>query len=227
MVARVDGEYPLAGMLIAAVAGKHWPVDGGWHRVPPWRCGLEAVVAFTGHAVLALERDVPDRLLAEHDVDGFGRAHDPRLVAALAGAHGWIDSLDVLLARYGRGGDDGDASVLVDRPDLAGHPRVRLAAQLRDDVRVLGYQEPTRTAVAIISRGIAGLSELSFELEPDRRGTGGGISLVQAALTTVHSAQLVVAAAAPGNTASLRTLLAAGFVPVASLQLFRRNPHVP
>jgi RimJ/RimL family protein N-acetyltransferase len=33
----------------------------------------------------------------------------------------------------------------------------------------------------------------------------------------------VVAAVAPGNAASLRALLSAGFVPLGSLQLFRRG----
>lgn len=194
------------------------PADGGWRRVPPWRPGLEAVLAFTGHAVVAVGQDVTDERLAALGVGGYGGAHDPRLVAALAGADGWIDSLDVLLAGCGTGGPPR----LVDRPDLAGHPRVGFAAAVRDDVRVLGEPEPDRSAVVLLSRGVAGLPELSFELEPARRGAGAGAALVRDALTALPAGRLVVSACAPGNAASLRVLLAAGFVPLGSMQLFRR-----
>lgn len=135
---------------------------------------------------------------------------------------GWIDSLDVLLARYGAG-QGGVATRLVDRLDLAAHPRAQFAAEIRDQPRILGYHDRARSAVAIISRGVAGLPELSFELEQDRRGAGGGAALVRDAARAVPTHQLLVAAVSPGNTASLRTLLSTGFAPVASVQLFRRS----
>jgi RimJ/RimL family protein N-acetyltransferase len=59
-------------------------------------------------------------------------------------------------------------------------------------------------------------------MHPASIGTGAGPDLVSAALTAVPAGQLTVAAAAPGNAASVRALLAAGFVPLGSLQLFRR-----
>jgi L-amino acid N-acyltransferase YncA len=74
----------------------------------------------------------------------------------------------------------------------------------------------------VISRGIAGLTELSFELEPGHRGHGGGTGLVRDALTAIPAGQLVLAVVAPGNAASVRTLLSAGFIPLGSVQLFRR-----
>ena len=65
-------EHPL-GELIAAVASGRFPAaDGSWRRVPPWRPGLEAIVAFTGHAVFAVESDITDRLLGDLGADGFG-----------------------------------------------------------------------------------------------------------------------------------------------------------
>jgi hypothetical protein len=86
----------------------------------------------------------------------------------------------------------------------------------------MGYQDPRRSALAVISRGIAGLAELSFELEPGHRGTGGGAKLARDALSAVPPCELAVASVAPGNAASLRALLAARFKPLGSLQLFRR-----
>ena len=212
---------PLAELITAAADGRFPEADGGWRRVPPWRPGLEAIIAFTAHAVLAVAPDIPDQRLISLGVDGFGRAHDPRLITALAGPGGWIDSLDMLMA--GRGtGRAGEPPRLVGRPDLATHPRAAFAVRLRDQVRPMGYADRSRGALALISCGIAGLTELSFELEPQRRGRGGGSELVRDALTAIPAGRLVMAAVAPGNAASVRALLAAGFVPLGSLQLFRR-----
>lgn len=212
---------PLAGLITAAAAGRFPAADGRWTRVAPWRPGLEAVIAFTGHAVFAVAPDIPDHLLDSLGADGFGGAHDPRLITALAGPHGWIDSLDILMAAQGTG-RPGVPSALVSRPDLASHPRAAFAASIRAQPRILGYAEPGRHALAIICEGIAGLTELSFELEPGHRGQGGGAKLVRDALSVLPAGELAVAAVAPGNAASLRALLAARFTPLGSLQLFRR-----
>jgi hypothetical protein len=105
-----------------------------------------------------------------------GGAHDPRLITALAGPDGWIDSLDILMAARGTS-RPGVPPVLVSRPDLSSHPRAAFAAGIRANPRIVGYQDPRRSALAIISEGIAGLTELSFELEPDHRGHGDGAEL--------------------------------------------------
>ncbi|KAA1399508.1 N-acetyltransferase [Aeromicrobium ginsengisoli] len=210
--------HPLAGIIKDAAEGRFLPVDGEYHRVTPWKPGLEAVVAFTGHAVFAVDAKTTDETLADLGADGFGGAHDPRLIAELAGPDGWIDSLDVLLV--GRGaGPTGHG--LVARPDLATHPRVHFAASNRDDVQVFGFEDQQRSTVVVLARGLAGLPEISFELDPEHRG-GEGTALIEDALRLVPEGELVVAAAAPGNAASLRALLSAGFVALGSLQLFRR-----
>jgi hypothetical protein len=216
------GEHPLAGVIGGAAEGRFPDPDGGWHRVPPWRPGLEAVISFTAHAVFAVAPDIPDDRLAALGADGFGGAHDPRLIAALAGPEGWIDCLDMLMA--GRGtGSAGARPPLIDRPDLATRPRAEFAARIRSRPQVLGYPDADRFALATISQGIAGLTELSFELEPGRRGRGGGSQLAADALSMIPAGQLTVAAVAPGNAASVRALLSAGFVPLGSVQLFRRS----
>ena len=214
-------EHPLAGLIAAAAAGRFPDPDGGWRRVPPWRPGLEAVVSFTGHAVFAVAPDIPDHRLAALGADGFGGAHDPRLIAALAGPEAWIDCLDMLMAGHGTG-RAGSAPPLVARPDLATSRRAQFAARIRSHPQLLGYPDQDRSALAVISQGIAGLTELSFELEPGRRGRGGGSQLAADALGMVPAGQLAVAAVAPGNAASVRALLSAGFLPLGSVQLFRR-----
>jgi hypothetical protein len=219
--------HPLAHAIVATIKGIFPAPDGGWHRVRPWREGLEVVVAFTGHAVFCLADDVPDHRLRALGADGFGGAHHPRLVAELAGPRGWIGSLDLLLVARGASTPgpltpSAPGPSLVPRPDLSGHPRVAYAGRFRDNLVVLGLPEPERTAVAIVGRGVAGLTEISYELEPERRGGGEGRALVAAALRGVPREELAVACVAPGNAASLRSLLGAGFVPIGALQLFRR-----
>jgi hypothetical protein len=221
--------HPLARLITEAAAGRFPAVDGGWRRVPPWRPGLAGIVAFTGHAVLAVAPDITDERLAELGVNGLGGAHDPRVIAVLAGPDGWIDSLDVLMIGRGTASADkrgagpaGGRPRLLDRPDLAAHHRALFSARIRDQPRILGYPDRQRSAVVVFSRGLAGLTEIGFELEPERRGSGGGATLLHDALRAIPAGQLVVAAIAPGNAASLRAALAAGFSPLGSLQLFRR-----
>ena len=219
-------EHPLARLITAAAAGQFPDPDGGWQRVPPWRPGLEAIISFTGHAVFAVRPDIPDERLRSLGADGFGGAHDPRLISALAGPDGWIDCLDMLLAGRGTGRPGTPPRLVAGLTWLIirgpGSP-----ARIRDQARVLGYPDQARSALATLSRGLAGLTELSFELEPARRGQRAGPDLVSAALTAVPAGQLTVAAAAPGNAASVRALLAAGFVPLGSVQLFRRPAAGP
>ena len=206
--------HPLAQLITDAAAGVFPEVDGGWRHVPPWRKGLWAAVAFTGHAVFALD-DVDDARLTRLGADGFGGAHDPRVIAELAGPGTWIGCLDLLTVAAGTGAGGSD---LVPRLDLAYHPRVEPARALRSDLHVWGY--PDSESVAIVATGIAGLTEISFELDPVQRGRGNGSKLIADVLGLVPAGEPVLACVSPGNAASLRALLRAGFVPVGSVQLF-------
>ncbi|HZZ96661.1 MAG TPA: hypothetical protein VFE19_06595 [Jatrophihabitantaceae bacterium] len=209
--------HPLATLLEDAIEGRFPPADGGWHRVPPWRDGVEAVLAFTGHAVLAVSDDVSEQRLTALGVDGFGGAHHPRVLVDLAGPDGWIDSLDALIARRGTGG----GTPLVDRRDLATHPRAAFAQAVRDEVRVLGRPDEGSRSLTTVSRGIAGLFEISVEIDPAERGHGEGTAMIRAALAAIPHGEPVLAAVAPGNAASLRAFLAAEFAVVGSVQVLR------
>lgn len=216
----MSGAHPVAILLQDAAARRHPPADGGWTRVPPWRGGVEAVLAFTGHAVLAVGADVDDDALARLAPDGFGGAHHPRVLLALAGDDGWVDSLDVVLHARGTGG----RSDLVPRPDLAEHPRARHAREVRSDVQVLG-RPGGGTSLVTLARGLGGLTEVSVELDPHERGRDRGMALFTAARAAAADGEDVVASVAPGNTASLRAALRAGFVPLGSVQLLRPSSH--
>jgi GNAT superfamily N-acetyltransferase len=213
----VTEAHPLGELLIRAAAGAPPAADGGWHREIPWHNSVFGIVTFTGHAVLVVPDDVDDAKLAALEPDGFGGAADPRLVASLAGESGWIDSLDVLLAAPG---SVEPARALTRRMDLADRPRARRAASLRTAVEVYGAADHD-DAVFTIGRGIGGLPELSFEISPEVRGSGLGRRLITDARSLVKPDETLLVSVAPGNVASLRATLAAGFRPIAGVQLFR------
>jgi GNAT superfamily N-acetyltransferase len=202
--------HPLQATLRAVAEGTFPPVDGLVEAVPPYLPGVEAVVSFTGHAVAATTLALEELVAA--GADGFAGALSPPVLSLLAGPAGTVDVLDVLLVAPGTGGGS-----LVERPDLAGHPRVRYAHGWRTDVRVFGNEH----GLVTLSRGLGGMHELSFEVTPDRRGRGHGRALLRQARTLVPTGEPLFAAVAPGNAASLRALLAADFTPIGSVLLVR------
>lgn len=212
---RVD----LAALVRDAAAGRFPPADGGVSRARPWRGGVEAAVAFTGHAVLCVGEDVSDEELLRLGAHGFGGAHDPRLTTALAGT-GEIGVLDVLLVRPDVAGGVGspgtvrvDVPDLVPRPDLADGDRAGHARQWRDEVRVLGLTDRASTGLVTLSRGIAGLTEIGLQATD-----GSAEPLLRGALALVPADDPVLASVTPGNARSLRFFLRQGFVPVGSVQ---------
>ena len=92
------------------------------------------------------------------------------------------------------------------------HPRVVRALRYRDDVRV--WRTPGGAGHVIVGRGLAGRWETAFEVEPAARGHGLGRRLAIAATALVPAGEPVWAQVAPGNAASLRAVLAAGYQPV-------------
>ncbi|WP_163509468.1 hypothetical protein [Fodinicola acaciae] len=196
----------LGGILRAAADGEFPPVDGKIEVVPPYRTGLEAVVAFTGHAVFATTLDV--EVIRGLGADGYGGAYAPSVMAALGGAGARLDCLDAMLVARGTGGGG-----LAVRADLDDHPRVRLARSLRDDVAVYG----SGAGFVTLGRGVGGLPELSVEVSAPGRGFGR--RLIRSALGLVPAGEVVVACVAPGNAISTRAFLATGFTPIGSVQL--------
>lgn len=197
----------LGHILREAADGRFPPVDGEIEVVPPYRAGVEAVVAFTGHAVFvtSLESEV----VRGFRPDGYGRAHDPEVMRALGGQGASYGCLDGMLVARGTG--LGGPPV---RTDLDDHPRVRLARSLRDDVVV----HATDLGLVTLGRGLGGLPELSIEVSEPRHGHGR--TLIAAALGLVPAGEPVLACVAPGNAASLRAFLAGGFTPIGSVQLY-------
>jgi hypothetical protein len=108
------------------------------------------------------------------------------------------------------------------RLDLVGandHGRVQRALRYRQDVQV--YE--TEGGVLTIGRGLARRLEVSVEVEPNARAAGLGRALARAGLALAPSGEAVFAQVSPGNAASLRAFLAAGYRPIGSEVLFLRS----
>jgi hypothetical protein len=213
--------HPLLDRLLAAARGSFPPVDGGVTVVPPLDDGLEAIVGFTGHAVIATALSLEDLMKA--GADGYGGATSPDMQRRIAGPDGWIDVHDVTLVGCGLG-DDGSRPLLARRNDLMEHPRVAHARSVRGDVRVHGDER----GLVTLARGLAGRTELSLELAPERQGAGEGAGLLTEVLRLVPAGSPVFAAVAPGNARSLRLFLHHGFTPIASeIQIRPRRCPTP
>jgi ribosomal protein S18 acetylase RimI-like enzyme len=65
--------------------------------------------------------------------------------------------------------------------------------------------------------------EFAFEVEPAARHRGLGRRLALAARTFAPQDTAIFAAVAPGNVASVRALLSAGFRPIGGEVLFARG----
>lgn len=199
-------DHPLLALFIDAATGRFPPVDGGVTFVEPLAGGLEAVVGFTGHAVIASRFGAPD--LADLALDGFGRALHPETLLRLAG-DGIVYSNDLTLVSSGLGPEP---AALPETTQWDDHDRVALARSLRADVVVHGDE----TGFVTLGAGLGGRTEMGIEVTAELQGSGAGAALIEAARHLFAPGQSLFAAVAPGNARSLRAFLAQGFTPIAT-----------
>lgn len=202
----------LSDVLRAAAEGRH-PEPDGSVDVLPQHGRAAGVVAFSAHFVVSADVDhqwVRDRL----PPGDYSAPLGARFLVALADRIGAdIGSIDAVLSATDVG--DSQAADLADdleEIEVREHPRVVRALRYRDDVRV--WRTPGGAGHVIVGRGLAGRWETAFEVEPAARGHGLGRRLAIAATALVPAGEPVWAQVAPGNAASLRAVLAAGYQPV-------------
>jgi GNAT superfamily N-acetyltransferase len=162
--------------------------------------------------------DVEAEAVARLPADNLSAPLQPPFLSWLASQlRSEAGSLDVLLVA----GNARDSEIELAEIDAVDHPRVRRAHLYRSDLRV--YEPNGGGAVVIVGRGLAGRHEVSIEIEPERQGEGLGRSLAQAAPALVPSGSPLFAQVAPGNAASLRAFLNAGYRPVGAEVLFLKT----
>ncbi len=185
------------------------PPDGSVRFVPPPSARDSVVVAFTAHFVVAA--DVDEAWARQYLPDGdFTAPTNPPFLYALEQKLGrQVGCLDLaLLAPRLPGTPD----LELDRVETVDHARVERSLEHRDDVRT--YR--TDGAVVTVGRGLAGRWEAAFEVDPTYRGRGLGRRVIEAARHYIPDGASLWCQVSPGNAASLRAVLAAGFQPVGS-----------
>jgi len=207
----------LAAVLDDAAAGRFPPADGGVTIVPPPSARDAGVIAFTAHAVIFTDAD-PGWVAAQLPAGDLSGPLTPAFLQALcARTSRRAHSTDMLCVAPPLPGPPEIA--LVPEPGLA-HPRIARALRYRDEVRAWRADG----GVVLTGRGVAGRWETAVEVDPGHRCRGLGRALAAAARHLVPGGAPVWAQIAPGNAASVRAFLAAGFRPVgAEAHLVRRG----
>jgi GNAT superfamily N-acetyltransferase len=201
--------HPLAALLQDAAAGR-FPAAGDGVTIVPQPSGRDAgVIAFTGHSVIFTDAD-PAWVAGQLPAGDLGAALSPPFLQALAAQTGRrARATDLLACAAALPG--GAAMELREQSDPS-HPRITRALRYRDNVRA--WQ--AHGGVLTIGQGPAGRWEVAIEVEAGHRGRGLGRALAVAARQLAPQGTALWAQIAPGNAASVRAFLAAGYQPVGA-----------
>jgi GNAT superfamily N-acetyltransferase len=204
----------LESLLLRMEAGQRLPSEPWLTLVPAPSPDTAAVLSFPGRIVIAADLDpawVHDQL---PDGDLSAPLNPPFLRACEQKLGRRVNNLDGLFL-----------APRLDRLELPvrevsdlDHPRVHRARRYRPEVRVWTADG----GVLVVGRGLAGRWEAAIEVDPDHRGRGLGRALARAARCLVPEDRPVWAQIAPGNAASVRAFLAAGYLPVGAEALLVR-----
>jgi hypothetical protein len=206
--------HPLAVVLNEAAHGRYPPADGRVDVVPSPGPPCDGLVAFTAHYVLAADVDA-DEVAARWSVGALSLPFAPASLVWLSERIGRRPlTHDVLFVSFGT--EEG-APGWLRRDDAFAHPRIEEAARHRT---VEEIWTDDRGSVVTIGRGLCGRWEVGYEVAVEHRNDRLGRRLVAAARGLVPAGEPLWAQVAPGNAASLRSTLAAGFVPVGAEVLF-------
>jgi hypothetical protein len=200
----------LAAILGDAAAGRYPASDGRVTIISQPSARDAGVIAFTGHSVIFADADpawIASQLPAD---DPFAGPLRPEFLAALARQTGRVaHHCDMLACAAALPGPP--AIELTPNAD-PGHPRISRALRYRDEVRT--WELPG--GIVTTGRGIADRWEVAVEVDEQARGAGLGRTLATAARHLVPGGAPLWAQIAPGNAASVRAFLAAGFRPLGA-----------
>jgi hypothetical protein len=206
----------LDDILARAAAGSPPSPDGALTVLPQPSDRDAGVIAFTAHSVV-FANVTADWVRARVPAGDLSAPMGPRFLQALAERLGRrAASTDMLTVAAALAGPPEPRLRQVDGSD---HPRVQRARRYRDELAVWVGDG----AVVLIGRGVAGRWEVAVEVDPGRRNEGIGRCAARAARHLVPAGQPLWAQISPGNVASVRAFLAAGFVPVGGEALLVRG----
>lgn len=207
----------LLDVLHGAARGRPPAPDGAVDVIGPPSGRAQAVVAFTAHHVVAAAVDA-DEVLARLPGDDLSAPMSPPFLLWLGQCLGARPGILDLVFVAMPGDTTGGAADLERCDGLDGHQRVERAMRHREENEV--FAERSGRGVVVLGRGLAGRLEMAFEVEPSWRGSGWGRRLAAAARDVAPPDEPLYAQVSPGNVASVRAMLAAGYRPIGSEVLF-------
>jgi hypothetical protein len=201
----------LSDLLADVEIGRFPLADGGVTVVPQPNDRDAGVIGFTAHAVIFIDAD-PDWVTAQLSPGDLSSPLSPDFLRALCDRSGRkAHTIDQLFLADPLPGEP--AVGLTPEPHRADpHPRIKRALGHRDDVRAWR----AGGGVVMLGRGVAGRWEVAIEVDAERRDAGLGRALATAARHLVPGDGPLWAQVSPGNVASVRAFLAAGFKPVGA-----------
>ena len=223
MTDQIHDPATLPGLIAAVERGTPPPADGSVRTIRQPAHAEAAVLGFTAHIVIAA--DVEAEWVADRIPPGDLSAplNPPFLSDLCDRLNRRVNCLDMVAYAPAV---DGPPPIRLTPAGDPGHPRVRRARRHRTDVRVWAADG----GLVILGRGLAGRLEVAFEVDPGRRGRGLGRSLALSArhLASEQGAAGVWAQVSPGNAASVRAVLAAGYQLIGSEALLvRKEDRLP
>ncbi|MFI6924716.1 GNAT family N-acetyltransferase [Nonomuraea spiralis] len=202
----------LADLLSDAAAGRPPAPDCSVTVLPQPSERDAGIIAFTAHTVVFADVD-PAWVHARLPAGDLSAPLLPAFLTAMEAATGRrAGNLDLLAL----------AAPLPGPPPLpleeltgGDHPRVARARRYRDAVRV--WVAGDEAGLITLGQGVGGRWEVAVEVEPGHRGRGLGRALATAARHLAPGP--LWAQIAPGNAASVRAFLAAGYLPMGAESL--------
>jgi hypothetical protein len=207
--------HPLAPLLDRVAQGDFPPIDGVVHSMPALPHGIDALVAFTGTFVLTggLDQAVVDARVPHGEFRIPTSVDFLRWLGDALGVRVGTQDIVFVTRSPGETLERVESVELVEAPDCD-HPRVGEARRHRRKLRV--YETVDGSGVVVLGRGLTNRWEVAYEVDPGAREIGLGRALVLSAVRTLPHGTPVWAQVAPGNAASVRGVLAAGFRPVGA-----------
>jgi GNAT superfamily N-acetyltransferase len=168
----------------------------------------------------------PGEVTAHLDPDDIAAPMGAPFLSWLGGRLGAVPgTLDVVLAARAGASAPPFPDEIREIDPGPGRGRVGRALRYRSDVRA--WATADGNGLLVLGRGLAGRWEASFEVSPGARGRGLGRTLAAVSLLAVPRGERVFMQVAPGNVASLRAVLGAGFRPIGAEVLFHRDGGTP
>jgi hypothetical protein len=212
----MTGDAQIGELMAELAAGRMPPADARVLVVPAPSTTHAAVLAFTAHHLVAA--DVPDRWIQDQvRHDPFTAPTSPEFLRELGRRAGHqAGTVDVVFIAPAGSANGAPLAVREVLPDS--QPRVERARRYRRDVRA--WQTLDRAGLIVIGRGLGGRWEASYEVAPVRRGRGLGRQLAATARTLIPPTDTLFLQASPGNAASIRAAIGAGYTAVGAEVLF-------